>query len=215
MGQASVDQAPRRADAGRPAPQDAGAGEAAAPERATGNAVAEKAAAEQAAAVPKAARERPAAGKSVAERAAAEQRAAKEAAAERAAARRVAAQQAAARQGAAQQAADEAAVQRAAKVLARKSSPARTHRLVGLAAALLLVIGGVTAGVAFAGHSGHHDHLASSNSVATIVVNREHAAAWIARQVSPATVVSCDPVTCVLIESHGFPASHVRGLATG
>jgi hypothetical protein len=120
-----------------------------------------------------------------------------------------------AQQAADRRAADEAAVQRAAKLLARKSSPGRNRRLVGLAAALLLVIGGVTAGLAFTGHSPHHDHLTSSDSVATVAVNRDHAAAWIARQVSPGAMVSCDPVTCVLIESDGFPASHVQALGTG
>ena len=120
-----------------------------------------------------------------------------------------------AQQAAARRAADEAAVQRAAKLLARKSSPGRNRRLVGLAAALLLVIGGVTAGLAFTGHRPHHDHLTGSDSVATVAVNRDHAAAWIARQVSPGAMVSCDPVTCVLIESDGFPASHVQALGTG
>ena len=120
-----------------------------------------------------------------------------------------------AQQAAARRAADEAAVQRAATLLARKSSPGRNRRLVGLAAALLLVIGGVTAGLAFTGHRPHHDHLTGSDSVATGAVNRDHAAAWIARQVSPGAMVSCDPVTCVLIESDGFPASHVQALGTG
>jgi hypothetical protein len=133
--------------------------------------------------------------------------------AEQATDREAAARQA--QQAAARRAADEAAVQRAAKLLARKSSPAQNRRLVGLAAALLLVIGGVTAGFAFAGNRPQHDHLARPDSVATVVVNRDHAAAWIARQVSPSAMVSCDPVTCVVIESHGFPASHVQALGTG
>ena len=47
------------------------------------------------------------------------------------------------------------------------------------------------------------------------MVNRDHAAAWIAHQVSPSAMVSCDPVTCVVIESHGFPASHVHALGPG
>ena len=121
----------------------------------------------------------------------------------------------AARQATARQAADEATVQQAAKLLTKISSPGRSHRLVGLAAALILVVGGVTAGVLVTGRGGHHRALASSNPVSTVVLNRAHAAAWIVRQVSPATKVSCDPVTCVVIESHGFPASHVRALATG
>ena len=133
--------------------------------------------------------------------------------AEQAAARAAAARQA--QQAAARRAADEAAVQRAAKLLARKSSPGRHRRLAGLAAALVLAAGGVTAGVALAGRSSHHNHPVARDSVGTLVMNREHAAAWVARQVSPATMVSCDPVTCVLVESHGFPASHVRALGTG
>ena len=67
----------------------------------------------------------------------------------------------------------------------------------------------------FTGNRPHHDHLTSPNSVATVAVNRNHAAAWIARQVSPGTMVSCDPVTCVVVESDGFPASHVQALGTG
>jgi hypothetical protein len=190
------------------------------------------AATKRAAAGHSAAAKRAAAGQADAQRPSRQQAAAQQAAGRQANGRHPAAQQAAAQepaeqatdreaaarqaqQAAARRAADEAAVQRAAKLLARKSSPGRNRRLVGLAAALLLVIGGVTAGFAFAGHSSHHDHLASPDSVATIVVNRDHAAAWIARQVSPTAMVSCDPVTCVVIESHGFPASHVQALGTG
>ncbi len=131
---------------------------------------------------------------------------------EEAAAQRVSEQRA--QQSAARRAADEVVVQRAAAVLARKSSPARTRRRVGLAAAV--VVGGVAAGFAFLGSGGHQNHRASSNpGPTTVVVNRDHAAAWVASQVSPTTVVSCDPVTCVLIESHGFPASRVRTLGPG
>jgi hypothetical protein len=139
--------------------------------------------------------------------------AAGQAAADQAAADRAGAQAAAA-QAAARRAADEAAVQRAARLLARPPS-ALNRRLVGLAAGSLLVIGGVTAAAVFLASSGHHSHLASSNTVATVVVNRDHAAAWVAKQVSPGAMVSCDPVTCVVLESHGFPASHVRALETG
>ena len=125
------------------------------------------------------------------------------------------AQQAAAQQAAARRAADEAVVLRAAAVLARKSSPAWTRRRVRLAAALVIAVGGVAAGFAFLGSGGHQTHRLSSNPGPTAVVNRDHAAAWVAHQVSLATMVSCDPATCVLIESHGFPASHVRILGPG
>ncbi|HEY8047360.1 MAG TPA: hypothetical protein VIF35_24075 [Streptosporangiaceae bacterium] len=120
-----------------------------------------------------------------------------------------------AQQAAARRAAEEVIVQKAAALLARKSSPARTRRRVGLAAGVVLVLGGVAAGIAFLGSGGHQSHQPRSDSGPTVSVNRDHAAAWVASQVSPATVVSCDPVTCVMIESHGFPASHVRTLGPG
>ena len=135
-----------------------------------------------------------------------------------AAEQQVAAQRAAerqAQQAAAQRAADEAVVQRAAAALTRKSSPAWTRRRIGLAAAVVLVLGGVAAGFAFLGSGGHQSHRPSSDPGPTAVVNRDHAAAWVASQVSPASLVSCDPATCVLIESHGFPASQVRALGPG
>ena len=132
---------------------------------------------------------------------------------QQAAAQRAAEQRA--QQAAARRAADEVIVQRAAAVLARKSSPARTRRRVGLAAAVIIVLGGVAAGFAFLGSGGHQNHRASPGSGPTAVMNRDHAAAWVASQVSPTTVVSCDPATCVLIESHGFPASRVRILGPG
>jgi hypothetical protein len=94
--------------------------------------------------------------------------------------------------------------------------PSGRRWLAGLAAVLLLAIGGVTVGFELAGRrSHHHNHLARSDSVSHVVVNRDHAAAWIARQVSPATMVSCDPVTCGVIESRGFPDSNVRALPAG
>jgi hypothetical protein len=120
-----------------------------------------------------------------------------------------------ARQAAARRAADEVVVQRAAALLAKRSSPARTRRRVGLAAGVVLVLGGVAVGVALLGSGGHQGHRPSLDSGPTVSVNRDRAAAWVASQVSPATVVSCDPVTCVMIESHGFPASHVRTLGPG
>jgi len=80
---------------------------------------------------------------------------------------------------------------------------------------VVLVLGGVAAGVAFLGSGGHQTHQPSSVPGPTAVVNRDRAAAWVASQVSPASMVSCDPATCVLIESHGFPTSHVRVLGPG
>ena len=219
---------PERQDAGqsasRPAQEDAAApGTAAAldapaapeaPARRETATAADQAAAEQAAA-DQAAAEQAAADQAAAEQAAADQVAADRAAAEQQAAAQRAAERKA-QQAAARRALDEAIVQRTAAALARKSPPAQTLRRVGLAAAVLALVAGAAAvGFSSLGSGGHHSHRLGSGSVPTAVVNRDHAAAWVASQVSPTTMVSCDPATCVLIESHGFPASHVRVLGPG
>jgi hypothetical protein len=149
-----------------------------------------------------------------ADRAAADREAADREATERAAADREATERQA-QQIATRRALDEAIIQRAAAVLARKSSSAWTRRQVSLAVVIVLVFGGVAAGFAFLGSRGHQSHRPPSISSPTAVVNRDHAAAWVAKQVSPATVVSCDPATCTLLESHRFPASQVRILGPG
>ncbi len=173
---------------------------------------AEQAAAQEAPAAQMAAQ--PSAPGGVAGRAAARQAIAGRAAVDQASVEQAVADQAAAGRAAARRAADEAAVQRTARLLARPSS-GLNRRLVGLAAGSLLVIGGVTAAAVFLASGGHRSHLASPNSVAAVAVNRDHAAAWVARQVSPGAVVSCDPVTCAVLKSRGFPASHVRALEAG
>jgi hypothetical protein len=159
------------------------------------------------------------AGPDAAPEAAAQQAPVEQAASQRSGAQQPGAQQPGAGQAAdraeAQRAADEATVRRAARLLARQSSLGRNRRLAGLAAGLLLVIAGVTVGVALLGSGGHPRHPARADSAGTVVTNRDHAAAWVASQVSRDAMVSCDPVTCVVIESHGFPASHVRALGTG
>jgi hypothetical protein len=158
------------------------------------------------------------ADQAAADRAAAEQEAADRTAREQAADREAADREATERQAqqiASRRALDEAIIQRAAAVLARKSSSAWTRRQVGLAVVIVLVFGGVAAGFAFLGSRGHQSHRPPSISSPTAVVNRDDAAAWVASQVSPATVVSCDPATCTLLESHRFPASQVRILGPG
>jgi hypothetical protein len=44
---------------------------------------------------------------------------------------------------------------------------------------------------------------------------RKVAAAWIASQVSRTTIISCEPVMCGALESHGFPASDLLKLNPG
>jgi hypothetical protein len=41
------------------------------------------------------------------------------------------------------------------------------------------------------------------------------AAAWVAQEVSPGSVVSCDPATCGLVRQHGFPAAQLEALGAG
>jgi hypothetical protein len=47
------------------------------------------------------------------------------------------------------------------------------------------------------------------------VVMRDRAAKWIAAQVGHATIISCDPVMCGALESHGFPLASLRKLTAG
>jgi hypothetical protein len=207
---------PERQDAGRPASQPARE-EAAAREAA---AAADASAAPEVPAPEDTTGEPEATGQAAGDQAARDQAARDQAAGDQAAADQAAADQAAAerqaQQAAARRVLDEVIVQRAAAVLARKSSPAWTRRRVGLAA-VVVALGGVAVGIAFLGSGGHQGqgHRPHSGPVPTAAVNRDRAAAWVASQVSPGTTVSCDPVTCALIESHGFRASHVRILGPG
>ena len=165
------------------------------------------------AATERAAAKRSAADQAAADQAARERASAERAAAEQAAAERAARERAAAERAAEQRAADEAAVQRAAELLTeRKASPGRSPRLVGLAAGVLVLVGAVALALHFIGHSGRPGRPVGGTSPTSEVVIRQHAAAWVASQISRSDVVSCDPVTCLLLKSDGFPSAHVRAL---
>jgi hypothetical protein len=116
-----------------------------------------------------------------------------------------------------QRAADEATVQRAARMLAAKNASAgrRSHRLVGRVAVGILIVGGLAAGWAFLAPSTHGGRPAASRSAISEAAARRQAAAWVASQVSRSDVVSCDPVTCLAIQSDGFPSARVRALGAG
>jgi hypothetical protein len=45
-----------------------------------------------------------------------------------------------------------------------------------------------------------------------VAANQAQTAAWIAQQVSPGTVVSCDPAMCRQVRQEGFPAARVMAL---
>jgi hypothetical protein len=51
-----------------------------------------------------------------------------------------------------------------------------------------------------------------SGTPASAAANRAQAAAWVAQQVSPGTVVSCDPATCGQLRRDGFPAARLMTL---
>jgi hypothetical protein len=46
----------------------------------------------------------------------------------------------------------------------------------------------------------------------TATANRARAAAWIAEQVSPGVMISCDPAMCGLVQKSGFPAARLKAL---
>ena len=51
-----------------------------------------------------------------------------------------------------------------------------------------------------------------SGTPASAAANQAQAAAWVAQQVSPGTVVSCDPATCGQLRRDGFPAGRLMTL---
>ena len=88
-----------------------------------------------------------------------------------------------------------------------------------LAVALILLVvvfaaGALTVGLTrhnATGTAAHHGTAsgqapAGSAPVAAATAARQRAAAWIAAQISPSTVVSCDPAMCAALEAKGFPA---------
>jgi hypothetical protein len=52
----------------------------------------------------------------------------------------------------------------------------------------------------------------SGPAPASATANQAQAAAWVAQQVSPGTVVSCDPATCGQLRQDGFPATRLMTL---
>jgi hypothetical protein len=97
--------------------------------------------------------------------------------------------------------------------------PARRLRMAGAGAlAALSVVLAVEAGVALS-----EPHLASADGPApasSAPVNsatavRGQAAAWVARQVSGAAIIACDPAMCAALAQHGVPAGNLLVLGPG
>jgi hypothetical protein len=53
---------------------------------------------------------------------------------------------------------------------------------------------------------------APASAPASSLANQARAAAWVAQQVSPGTVVSCDPAACGQLRQDGFPATRLMAL---
>jgi hypothetical protein len=77
---------------------------------------------------------------------------------------------------------------------------------------LVVVLAAVVGVVLAKDNTKSHGPTAGSNPVLTAQAARTQAADWIATQVSHNTIVSCDPVMCSLLQSHGFPASNLDQL---
>jgi hypothetical protein len=86
----------------------------------------------------------------------------------------------------------------------------RSTRIV--AAAVVVVAAAATAAVALAAQSPPARGHQLTRFQRAEAINQARAVAWVAAQVSPSTVVSCDPNTCTALASHGHPAAYLRAL---
>jgi hypothetical protein len=92
----------------------------------------------------------------------------------------------------------------------------RRYRLVGAAAAVVAVAtAGVVALVISRPSSPESSATAQTELLQQAAMTRGQTAAWIASQISRATVVSCDPAMCRDLQSHGFPAASLLALKPG
>jgi len=89
-------------------------------------------------------------------------------------------------------------------------------RAVLVVAAMAVVVAGASVGVimAMAGSGASHPGHTAAGPGAGTGTTSQQAAAWVAGQVSPATIVSCDRAMCAALEAHGYPARDVRTLDT-
>jgi hypothetical protein len=94
----------------------------------------------------------------------------------------------------------------------RQSSRGRrsTPRIV--AAAVVVVAAAATAAFALAAQSPPARSHQLTRLQRAEARNQARAVAWVAAQVSPSTVVSCDPKTCTALAGQGHPSANVRPL---
>jgi serine/threonine protein kinase len=100
---------------------------------------------------------------------------------------------------------------------ARHSGPVRRRRRVTALLALILLIGGAGAlGLILSQHGPSPEpssggQAGSSQELAAEAAARTQAVTWILRQVSRATIVSCDPQVCANLVQRGFPDVQTLG----
>ncbi|HTS95515.1 MAG TPA: hypothetical protein VMI33_02760 [Streptosporangiaceae bacterium] len=91
-----------------------------------------------------------------------------------------------------------------------RTSPVRRRRRTAALIAAAAVI--VAAGPVAIALSGHNSPAAPDGSVTGV---RNQAAAWVARQVSPDDIVSCDLIMCHALEAYGVPVGDLLVLNSG
>jgi hypothetical protein len=100
----------------------------------------------------------------------------------------------------------------ASRLAASQARAGRWRRLRLLTLALVVVLAAVVGVVLAKDNTKSPGPRTSTNPVLTAQAARTQVADWIAAQVSHNTIVSCDPVMCSLLQSHGFPASNLDQL---
>jgi hypothetical protein len=108
---------------------------------------------------------------------------------------------------------DSAAKDSAAKDSAAKDNAAKenTRSLPWIRAATLILVVLLAAGggVALSRNGKPGGKPTHSNAVLTAQTARNEAASWITTQVSRNSIVSCDPVMCSVLQSHGYPVANL------
>ena len=99
-----------------------------------------------------------------------------------------------------------------ARVDPRSPGPAR-RRVPSLVAAVVIVLaaGGVAGFLSrpHAGHSGHGSAASRGAGSQPLSAAAQLAAAWVAQQVAPSTIVACDPLMCSALEAQGVHAANL------
>jgi hypothetical protein len=122
-------------------------------------------------------------------------------------------------------AADRAALVRAASHIPndlrepRRAGPRlgsdRARRVTGIAASMVIVlaVGGIAIALAARSAPGNSNNSPKINTLhRQELANTTKAVDWIDDQVSPTSVIACDPATCAAIQAHGYPAAELQVL---